>query len=479
MKSISSAKWNITGQVAIQLLNVGGTIVLSRWLPPGAVGLLLMLSLISNFVAIIFNHVIGNAVVQNSSLNNKDLSSIFWMNIFIAAFFHILLFLFSPVISAFYKEDQILKYLPYFGTVFFFYALGGVSQALLVKRHAFKRIVAGNLVGITVSFSVAIFMVAQGYGVESLFVQLLLNTFISSLFFFIAEKWKPLFHFSFSSLKKVRRFVSHLLFNSSLEYLVFNLDNFIVGRFFGNTGLGLYGRARQWVFLPVQNVAFSISRSFFPTFVQLKDDFDSLQKTFLFSFRLSFYLTCILLIFMVVSAGDLVHIFLGEQWLEIVPLFIWFSFTGIVGTINGFNDSFITSQGKTGLLLRTGIFEKIFTVAGLLLAIPYGLKGLVIARLITSLCIVIPKTYVALRVARISFSKWMHEILPALSICFLLLVAGITSVRALDSISGIARLSIVSGVYLLLLIILSYLFKEPAYQTLLKAILHRKKPEPK
>lgn len=476
LKSIASAKWNVAGQAAVQLLNVGGTIVLSRWLPPASVGLLLMLSLISNFVAIIMNHAIGSAIVQHHALDRTDLSSIFWLNVFIAAGFHFLLLISSPLISGFYREDAILVYLPYFGLIFFFYALGGVSQALLVKRHNFKKIVSGNIAGIVLSFLTAVIMLWKGYGVESLFVQLLLNTFISSLYFFIAAKWKPAFKFSTASISKVQRFAGHLSFNSALEYLAFNFDNFLVGRYFGNAGLGLYGRARQWVFLPVQNIAFAISRSFFPTFAQLKDNRPAAGEMYLFSFRLTFYLTTIALTYMVVAAEDLVFLFLGEPWLEIVPLFVWFSLTGVVGTINGFNDSFITSQGRTEIIVRNGIFEKVFTITAILLALPYGLKGLVIARLIAAGIILFPKVYAVLTVSALDFRRWVASIFTTLLISSCLLVSGFLLMRILSGLSASSRLFIVSGVYLILAIILSGLFREKAFLSVRDAILQRKSP---
>ena len=474
-KSIHAAKWNIAGQFAVQLLNVGGTILLSRWLPPAAVGLLLMLSLVSNFAAIIMNHAIGSAVIQHAALDNKDLSSLFWAIAGVAAIFYLLLIISAPLIAYFYREDSIQKFLPFFGSIFFFYALGCVSQALLAKKHLFRDIVLGNIAGLIISFSVAIFMIWHGYGAESLIAQLLLNTLISSLYFFLAEKWKPSFQFSLSSIKKVRRFIGQLATHSGLEYIVFNLDNFLVGRYFGNTGLGLYGRARQWVFLPVQNIAFAISRSFFPSFAQLKAEKAGLQEMYLFSFRLTFFLTTVVLSYMIVFSHELVQIFLGHQWLEIVPLFIWFSLTGIIGTVNGFNDSFITSQGQTGILLRTGMIEKILTITGIFVGLIFGLQGLVIARLVTSVIVLFPKTRALLRVSGIEFKTWINAVIPTFIICGSLIATGILANWLMVEANVILRLIAASTIFLVLLIVFSLTFKEEAFYYMRDVILRKPK----
>ncbi len=472
-QSVLSAKWNITGQFAIQLLNVGGTIILSRWLPPSVIGVALMLALISNFAGIIMNHAIGSAVVQNLNLGDRDLSSVFWFNLFLAAGFYVILLLASPLISAYYREDVLIRYIPLFGFIFFFYAFGCVSQSLLMKKHMFRHIVTGNLAGTVLSFAVAIAMVWRGFGVESVLVQIVLNVIISSLYFFFAEAWKPVWHFSIDSLNKIRRFALHVSLNSGLEYFVFNLDNFLVARFFGNSGLGLYGRARQWVFLPVQNIAFSISRGFFPSFARLKHDENGLRNLYLFSFRFTFYLTTVALTYMIIAAEDLVFVFLGEPWLNIVPLFTWFSLTGIIGTVNGFNDSFITSQGETGILVRTGMFEKVLTVTALLSALPFGLQGLVIARLITAIAVVIPKTSALLKVAKLSYSHWLRTILPTILICGCVALVGFGSKPLTENLSPVVRLAYVSTAFLLLVPVLSIIFRETSFQHIAHVILNR------
>ncbi|RYG54070.1 MAG: hypothetical protein EOO01_02575 [Chitinophagaceae bacterium] len=178
---------------------------------------------------------------------------------------------------------------------------------------------------------------------------------------------------------------------------------------------------------------------------------------------------------MIIAAEDLVFVFLGEPWLNIVPLFTWFSLTGVIGTINGFNDSFITSQGETGILVRTGMFEKVLTVAALLSALPFGLQGLVIARLITAIVVVIPKTSALLKVAKLSSSHWLRTILPTILICGCVALVGFGSKTLTEDLSPVVRLAYISAAFLILVPVLSIIFRETSFQHLAHVILNRRR----
>lgn len=476
-KSLQSAGWNISGQVLLQLLNISGTLILARFLPPSDVGVLLMLSLVSGYAGIIMNRVLASAVTQDQQLGKEDYDSIFWLNMALAVIFYLMLWAAQDLIASFFRQPELLRYLPYFGIVFFFYAIGSVSYGLLAKRHQFNHIVIGSLAGTILSFTIAIIMVMYGFTVEALVIQLLTTVLISSIYFLIAEKWKPALLFKMSSIRKVSRFSSHLFIHSGIEYFIFNLDNFLVGRYFGKSNLGLYGRARQWVFLPVQNIAFSVSRGFFPSFAQIQGDKEAIKTLFLFSFRGTFFVTTCLITYMMVFAEPLVLLFMGNQWLGIVPLFLLFGITGITGTINGFNDSFITSQGKTGQLMRAGFWEKGFTIASIVLGIRFGFMGLIYGRVIASILAVIPKLNVLLKITGISLVLWLKEVYKTLLIHGLILALFTVAMSRITVTNQWAYLTVGSIIYFVLWWTLSVLMKEKGMEFIREIIkmLRRKR----
>lgn len=466
VKTITSAKWNIPGQIAVQLLNILGTIVLSRLLPPEDFGALIMLTLISTYAGLVMNNVIGSAVTQNQQLDEKDYSSIFWMNVVLGLLFMILLIVFRDAIIGFYKQPMLHGYIKLYAGIFICYAIGSVSQAILAKQHNFKQIVIGNLLGIIISYAAAIIMVTFGWRVFSLVIQMLLNVTISSLYFLWRSGWRPGFYFRLASFGKIRKFSINLFLNTSLEYFSFNLDSFLVGRSFGRKELGLFGRSKQLVFLPVQNIAFAISRSFYPAFAQMQDHKEELKQLYLSAIRITFYVTASVITYMVVVAPDLIRILMGEQWMGMVIMFQLFSVTGVLGTLNGFNDSFISSQGRTDLLFRVGLFEKSFSLVATIVGISYGINGIIYARLISSLVIFIPKVFLLLYVIKMSASLFFKNIFNTFFINSITLLICWMLMKQLDGQSSYTRFCLVSLTFVSLLILLSAVMKEKGFITI-------------
>ena len=454
----------------MQLLNIFGTIILSRLLPPEDFGALIMLTLVSSYAGLVMNNVVSNAVTQSQILNKLDYSSIFWTSIIVGVIFSGLLIIFRTSLTGFYNQPMLLGYIKFFSLIFIFYALGSVSQALLIKQHNFKQIVIGNLIAITISYSVAIIMVKMHYRVFSLVMQIQLNVVISSLYYFWAARWKPFFALKWNSLKKVKHFSVHLFMNTTLEYFAFNLDSLLVGRSFGRKDLGLYGRSKQLVFLPVQNVAFAISRSFYPAFAQMQDHKDELRLLYLSAIRVTFYITATIITYMVVVAPDLIEILMGEQWIGMVVMFQLFSVTGILGILNGFNDSFISSQGRTDLLFKVGLFEKSFSLVATIVGLRYGIIGVIYARLIAGFVILIPKIYLLLYVVKLDLKTFIGNILKIVLINIILLSSCWFFMIQLKTMNMYLRFTIVSVTFAAAGLVLSILFKEKGYYALLNLV---------
>lgn len=476
MRSLASARWNIGGQVLLQAINVVGTLWLARYIDPAGVGVFLMLSLVAGYAGIFMHHVIGSAITQQQHLEKKDHDSIFWFNFLLAGALFLILWALKQPIIYFFRQPELDAYLPAFGIIFFLYAFGCVGYGVLAREHRFHHIIKGGLVSLFVSFPVALWMAYNGYGTVSLVVQLLLQAGVSALYYFLAAPYKPGFRFSINAVAKIKKFSSHLFVHSALEYLMFNIDNFLVGRYFGKAALGVYGRARQWVFLPVQNIAFSISRSFFPSFAQINDP-SELKEIYRFSFSLTFFLTTSALIYMMVFADDLVLFFMGEEWLPVAKLFTLFGLTGIFGTIIGFNDSFITARGETGKLLRTGFWEKGITLAAIVLGMGFGLTGLVIARMISAFIVLLIKTRVLLRISGIGALEWVRYILPTLITALALGLVGFFHPYLLPDTGTGWRLILGSLLFLGMWWLLSVLLRNPSFRGMINLIRNLKKAD--
>ena len=82
-KTITGFKWNLAGQLVMYFITLGGTITMSRLLSPSEFGLFGMLTVLSSLASLLVGLGLAHAIVQNQSLEQRDLSTIFWLNLFL------------------------------------------------------------------------------------------------------------------------------------------------------------------------------------------------------------------------------------------------------------------------------------------------------------------------------------------------------------------------------------------------------------
>src|SRR6202011_4486898 len=81
---------------------------------------------------------------------------------------------------------------------------------------------------------------------------------------------KELLHFGFGSA-----------LNACVNYVARNAENFVVGRWIGAAGLGLYNRAYNLMNLPHTYAASAMSSVLFPAFAHVQDDQVRVRRAFL------------------------------------------------------------------------------------------------------------------------------------------------------------------------------------------------------
>ena len=84
--------------------------------------------------------------------------------------------------------------------------------------------------------------------------------------------------------------------------------------------VGIYNRAFMLVHLPVHNLTASISRVLLPAFSTLQHERPRLKQAYLTALSLTSYIILPTCIGIAATAGPLVRVMLGDQWLEAIPV---------------------------------------------------------------------------------------------------------------------------------------------------------------
>src|SRR6185503_8959424 len=133
-------------------------------------------------------------------------------------------------------------------------------------------------------------------------------------------RWKPGRPKKDTGVRSMIRFGGNLTGFATINFFSRNLDNLLIGRFWGAQQLGLYSRAYQLMMLPIEQINEPISSVAVPSLSRLLDSPDEYRRAYLRMLEKIAFLTMPGVAVMIATSDWIVAIVLGPQWREVGPL---------------------------------------------------------------------------------------------------------------------------------------------------------------
>src|SRR5690606_29182597 len=153
-------------------------------------GLVAMVTVIITFSSVFINIGLGAALIQKAEVDDKDYSSVFFLNVGMGAFLTIILFVSAESIAQFYSEQKLTAITKVASFNFFINSLGVVQNARLRKSMNFSVRTKADFFAAFFSGILGLTLALIGFGVWSLVLQVLVNNFIFVAFLWLFSKWK-------------------------------------------------------------------------------------------------------------------------------------------------------------------------------------------------------------------------------------------------------------------------------------------------
>jgi len=382
-RTLKSLKWSGIGQVVKQLMYFMIYIVLARLLTPQDFGIIGMVMVFTGFVQIFSELGLGAALVQKLDLDERHLSSVFWVNLGTGVLLTGVIATSAPLIAAFYGNPVLRPITMVIALNFFIGSFKVVQNALLQKKMDFQKLACVEIIGAFIAGFVAISMALMGFGVWSLVVQSLLFTLVSVVMIWIFSSWRPVFCWDAKAVKELVGFSSNLLGFNVLNYWVRNFDNLLVGKFIGPWALGIYTRAYGLMLLPVSQISAVISRVMFPALSSIQEEVERVKKVYLRSTRIIALFSFPLMVGLFVLAEPFIIAVLGEKWRQVVPVLQILCISGLGQSVGSTVGWIYNSQGRTDLQFKWGMFSAAVRIIAFTIGLHWGIIGVASAYVIS------------------------------------------------------------------------------------------------
>src|SRR4051812_6206074 len=381
--------YKAAGQVALQALRVGVTVVLARLLTPGDVGLAAVAIAITALGAPFADLALGPALIQRAEITETESSTVFWANVAAGVALTAIGLLIAVVLALVAGSPQTGELLGVLSAAFLVQALGTTHGALLVRAMRFGALEAAALAGATAAAATAIALAAGGAGPWALVGGPLAGAALQVTALWLLSGWRPARVVDRAALRSFGGFGVRLLGVRSLFTLHRNADNLLVGGVLGTTALGVYGMAYNLAVLPFNRVVDPLRDVLFPALSRVKDDDPSrVAGAWLRATQVVTTLLAPAFAVLVVCGDDAVSVVLGDRWAAAAAPLRVLAAVGILQTAISFCSVVLPVLDRTAELLRFAVLPATLSIAGFAAGLPWGTTGVAVGYLAANVVLV-------------------------------------------------------------------------------------------
>lgn len=373
---VTNMLWRFAERCGAQGVSFIVSVILARLLLPEEYGVISLITVFTAILNLFMDSGFKNALIQKKDADQIDFSTVFYFNVFMGVVLYLLMYVAAPSISEFYDKGSIVPYIRVMSLTLILGGVNGVQTAVVARRMEFKRFFFSTLGGTISSAVVGIWMAYRGWGVWALITQNLMNQAIDTTILWITVGWRPSLVFSFRRLKPLFGYGSKLLGSSLLSSLTTNLSSLVIGKVYSPDLLAYYDKGRRIPSLVIENLQSSVQSVLFPVIAQTQDDLTRVKKILKRSYTIAAYCIFPCMMGIAVCAEPLVRLLYTETWIFMVPYLRIWCFIFAFYLLHTADLQVIQALGRSDVILKIEVIKQVLSLAGVLIAIPFGVLAM-------------------------------------------------------------------------------------------------------
>lgn len=472
-KVFSSLIWKFLERGGTQGIQFILQLFLARLLTPRDYGTVALITVFIAISTVFVQSGFNIALIQKEEVDEEDISSVFYISLFIATVMYLILWIFAPTIASFYKILELTSIVRVMGLVLFLNTFNSIQNAIVSRNMEFKKLFYSSLGAIIISGILGIILAYRGFGVWSLVYQQLMNHFSICIILWFTVKWRPKLLFSIKKVNKLFSFGGKLLCSSLIDTIYRELVNLIVGKMYSSAILGYYNRGDQFPKVIVSNFNGSIQSVIFPVLASVQHNKAKVKEIMRKAIMMSSYIVFPAMIGLIVISESMVKLVLTEKWLPCVPYLRIFCLSYALWPIHTANLQAINAIGRSDIFLKLEIIKKIVGVSIIIITSRYSPYIIALGTVFSGIISSFINSYPNKKLLNYSYIEQMKDIIPALFISIIMgIIVYLIQLLKCNDILTILLQVIFGGI---IYIWLSYITKSESFVYLLNVVKNRKR----
>ena len=374
-------------------IGIVATAILARLLSPLDYGLIGMVAVATNFVAMFKDLGLSHATVQRAEISSQQVSTLFWVNLTLSVVTMLLMIVMAPTVAWFYG-DQRLTMITIVSAIGFL--LGGLAvqhEALLKRQMRFMTLSAIAFCSMVVGYSVGIASAWSGFTYWSLIFSQLALLLTNTILVWMTCRWVPGLPKRNAGVRSILSFGGNITGYATVNYFSKNADNLLIGRFWGPQQLGLYNKAAQLVGLPTDQINEPLTSVAIPALSRLASDPERYRKAYLRIMEKVLMLVLPTIALIIACSDWVIAIVLGPQWKDAGQILVFMSIAGLTQPVMGTVGWLLVTQGRGRDMLHWSLISAPISILSIAVGIRWGAVGVAASYSLSRILITNPLMY--------------------------------------------------------------------------------------
>ena len=365
---------SLTKGTALACITITSSVV-ARNLTPSDYGVVGFAGIIIGFLYHFSDVGVGNAAVSRSSLSQQNLQTAFTLKIILGGGAFLVACLAAPFAHHFLQHPATASVVRVLSLDFLINTIGFMPMVTLMREQNYRALTIPGISSSIARCILVVTLILLGWKYWAVVLADVGATLVSVI---AIQFVKPIpfgVHFDWADARQFLRFGGPLLGSGVLVFLIFNLDNLLVGSAMGSAQLGYYALAFTWGSFICGLLYDTVNNVLLPAFAEIQRDLAAMRRGYLKTVALAGFVSVVVNTALLANAHYFLTTFLGkgsDKWVPATAALQILCFYGILRSITEPIGSCIMALGHTNTLLRATILAGTVEVLLLFLALRTG-----------------------------------------------------------------------------------------------------------
>ena len=358
------------------------TSVVARNLSPSDYGVVGFAGIIIGFLAHFSDVGVGSAAIRSPNLDQRGLQTAFTLKMILSSGAFVAALLIAPFAHHFFQHPATGNVVRFLALNFLISTIGFLPQVTLTREQNYRALVIPGVASAVARSILAIMLILYGWKYWAVIFADVGANLVGGIAIQLARRIPIRFEFDWTDAREYLRFGVPLLGGGVLVFLIFNLDNFLVGSDMGSAKLGYYALAFTWGSFICGLLFDTVNSVLFPAFSAIRADTAAMRRWYLKTVDVVGFVAVVVNTALLANVHFFLVTFLGkgsDKWVPAATALKILCVYGIMRVITEPLSNCIMARGRTKILLHATALAGAVELLLLLLVLRTGRIELVAA----------------------------------------------------------------------------------------------------